>query len=90
MIFCYLADISILSKLLAKLKPEFTEIQPENYEMGLNDVITLDDSANAIINITANEQVSFCQTSNMNNTLHQPYIYEGKVSKGVPGPRFQK
>jgi hypothetical protein len=62
-------------QLLTKLKPEFTEIQPENYEMGLQDIITLDDSANAIINITDHEQVSFCQTSNLNNSLHQPIYY---------------
>ena len=82
MILCYQADIFILSKLLTKLKPESTEIQSVNYEMGLQDIITLDDSANAIINITAHEQVSFYQTSNINN-LHQDFIHTGKVSKGT-------
>ena len=79
MIFCYLVDISILSKLLTKLKPEFPMIQPKNYVMGFKDVITLDDSADDIINITDHEQVSFCQTGNMNNTLHQDNNYTGKV-----------
>ena len=49
--------------------------------MGFEDVITLDDSADDIINITDHEQVSFCQTGNMNNTLHQENNYTGKVLK---------
>lgn len=79
--YLHVTDISILSKLLTKLKPENTWIQPENYEMGFFPIITLDDSADDIINITDHEQVSFCQTSNMNNTLHQDNQYTGKVSK---------
>ena len=79
--FFYLADVSILSKLLTKLKPEFTEIQAENYECGFEDIITLDGAADVIINITNHEQVSFCQTSNMDKTHHQDYNYTGKVSK---------
>ena len=72
--------MSILSKLLTKLKPEFTDFIPNaNYAMGSNDVISLDDSPDAIINITDHEQVNFCQTGNINNTLHQDNQYIGKV-----------
>ena len=49
--------------------------------MGVDDVITLDDSPDAIINITDHDEVSFCQTGNMNYTLHQDNNCTGKVSK---------
>ena len=73
--------MSILSKLLTKLKPEFTDFIPNPYyASGSNDVITLDDSPDAIINITDHEQVNFCQTGDLNNTMHQDNQYlEGKV-----------
>ena len=72
--------MSIHSKLLTKLRPEFTDFIPNtNYVMGSDDVITLDDSPDAIINITDHEQVEFCQTGNLNNTMHQDNGYIGKV-----------
>ena len=72
--------MSILSKLLTKLKPEFTDFIPNaNYAMGSNDVIILDDSPDAIINITDHEQVNFCETGNLDKTLHQENPNTGKV-----------
>ena len=47
--------------------------------MGFDDIITLDDSAEEIINITDHEEVIFFQTGNMNNTLHLHNNYPGKV-----------
>ena len=70
--------MSIHSKLLTKLKPAFTDFIPNaNYAMGC--INTLDDSPDAIINITDHEQVNFCQTGNLNNTMHQDNQCIGKV-----------
>ena len=74
--------MSIHSKLSTKLKPEFTDFIPNaNYAMRSDDIITLDDSPDAIINITDHEQVNFCQTGNLNNTMHQDNQYIGKVKQ---------
>ena len=47
--------------------------------MGFDNISTLDDSPDAIINITDDEQVNFCETGNLNNTLHQDNQNIGKV-----------
>ena len=70
--------MSIHSKLLTKLKPEFTFFIHNNV-MGSDAIVTLDDSPDAIIYITDNEEVNFCQTRNLDNTMHQDYQYIGKV-----------
>ena len=72
--------MSIHSKLLTKLRPEFTDfIQNANFARGSDDVITLDDSPYDIIKINDHEEVKFCQTGNLDNTMHQDNQNIGKV-----------
>ena len=51
--------------------------------MGFGDLVSLEDSPNAFIPITEAEEVSFNQTGNMDDTLHQDYQYIGKVSHKI-------
>ena len=68
----------ILLKLLTKLRPESTYLQYENYNIGLNDIVSLDDSPADLILITDHEQINFNETNNLDN-IHQGNDFLGKV-----------
>ena len=65
-------------KLLTKLRPESTYFQYENYEIGFDDIVSLDDSPDDLILITDYEQINFNETGNLDN-IHQGNDFLGKV-----------
>ena len=63
---------------MTKLRPESTYLQYENYNIGLDDIINLDDSPADLIPITEYEQINFNETGHLDN-IHQGNDSLGKV-----------
>ena len=63
---------------MTKLRPESTYLQYEKYNIGVDDIVSLDDSPADLILITDYEQINFNETGNLDN-IHQGNDFLGKV-----------